>query len=158
MVISDRIAVLQRGRAVQIGTADELFNHPRTRFVAEFIGRTNVIDAIAIEADTVMRDAVRLRVATGGFASGAHVALSLRPHQIEIGAPAGNRLPIGGVNVVTGIVRRRSFLGDRIDYEVEITKSDLVLRVAALPSPPLQPGDTVHLRIDPAACVPLAAD
>jgi hypothetical protein len=53
---------------------------------------------------------------------------------------------------------RSSFLGDRIDYEVEITKSDLVLRVAALPSPPLQPGDTVHLRIDPAACVPLAAD
>ena len=38
MVISDRVAVLQHGRVVQIGTAEELFDHPRTRFVAEFIG------------------------------------------------------------------------------------------------------------------------
>jgi iron(III) transport system ATP-binding protein len=151
MVISDRIAVLQRGRAVQVGTADELFNHPRTRFVAEFIGRTNVIDAIAIAPDTVMRDAVRLRVATGGFASGAHVALSVRPHQIELVAR-------GGEDVLDGVVRRASFLGDRIDYEVEIAKSDLVLRVAALPSQRLRPGDMVHLRIDPGACVPLSPD
>jgi putative spermidine/putrescine transport system ATP-binding protein len=39
MVISDRVAVLQAGRIVQIGTAQELFERPRTRFVAEFIGR-----------------------------------------------------------------------------------------------------------------------
>ena len=50
MVISDRIAVLQHGRVVQLGTADELFHQPRTRFVAEFIGRTNVVDAVAVGA------------------------------------------------------------------------------------------------------------
>ena len=47
MVISDRVAVLQHGRVVQIGTAQELFDRPRTRFVAEFIGRTNLIDGVA---------------------------------------------------------------------------------------------------------------
>jgi iron(III) transport system ATP-binding protein len=159
MVISDRIAVLQRGRAVQAGTADELFDHPRTRFVAEFIGRTNVIDAIATGPDTVMRDAVRLRVAGGGFASGTRVALSVRPHQIEIVARAADHpARTDEANVVAGVVRRASFLGDRVDYEVEITGGDLVLRVAAPPPQRLQPGEAVRLRIDPMACVALAAD
>jgi iron(III) transport system ATP-binding protein len=40
MVISDRIAVIERGRVAQVGTADALFHAPRTRFVAEFIGKT----------------------------------------------------------------------------------------------------------------------
>src|SRR4030095_8369614 len=51
MVISDRIAVLERGRVAQIGTADELFHRPRTRFVAEFIGKTNVLDGKAVAPD-----------------------------------------------------------------------------------------------------------
>src|SRR5216110_516850 len=48
MVISDRIAVLEQGRVAQVGTADELFHRPRTRFVAEFIGKTNVVDGTAV--------------------------------------------------------------------------------------------------------------
>ena len=48
MVISDRIAVIQAGRVAQVGTADELFSQPRTRFVAEFIGKTNVVDGVAV--------------------------------------------------------------------------------------------------------------
>src|SRR5258706_10042750 len=44
MVISDRVAVLNRGRVEQVGTAEDLFDRPRTRFVAEFIGRTNFVE------------------------------------------------------------------------------------------------------------------
>ena len=51
MVISDRIAVIQGGRVAQVGTADDLFNRPRTRFVAEFIGKTNLIDGVAVAAE-----------------------------------------------------------------------------------------------------------
>src|SRR5436190_3547237 len=47
MVISNRVAVLNRGRVVQIGAAEELYEQPRTRFVAEFIGKTNLIDVVA---------------------------------------------------------------------------------------------------------------
>src|SRR6059036_3865689 len=64
MVISDRIAVLQAGRVAQAGTADDLYHRPRTRFVAEFIGRTNVLDGVAVARDTVAHGHVRLRVAT----------------------------------------------------------------------------------------------
>src|SRR5688572_5611453 len=82
MVISDRIAVLERGRVVQVGTADEVFLRPRTRFVAEFIGRTNLIDGVAAEPDVVAHGPLRLSVAAAELVVGARVAVSIRPHDI----------------------------------------------------------------------------
>src|SRR5437764_3405780 len=84
MVISDRIAVLDHGRVAQVGTADEVFLRPRTRFVAEFVGKTNLIDGMAVGTDRVAHGKLTLRVASGGLQPGAHVALSIRPHQIEV--------------------------------------------------------------------------
>src|SRR5438093_17843 len=75
MVISDRIAVLDRGRVAQIGTADELFHQPRTRFVAEFIGKTNLIDGMAVKPDAVAHGPFTLRIASDRLVPGAHVAL-----------------------------------------------------------------------------------
>ena len=157
MVISDRIAVLERGRVVQAGTADELFSRPRTRFVAEFIGKTNVVEGVAVAPDTVARGDVRLRVGAGGLEVGARVAVSIRPHEITLRAPDG--APAGGdVNVLRGKVRRAAFLGDGVDYEVEVAGADLVLRVTAPASPRLRAGEPVGLGITPGACVPLAND
>jgi len=156
MVISDRIAVLERGRVVQAGTADELFRRPRTRFVAEFIGKTNVVEGVAVAPDTVARGDVRLRVDAAGLEVGARVAVSIRPHEIALRAPAG--AAAADANVLRGTVRRAAFLGDGVDYEVEVAGADLVLRVAAPASPRLRPGEAVGLGIAPAACVPLADD
>src|SRR5438105_287771 len=82
MVISDRIAVLKAGKVAQTGTADDLYHRPRTRFVAEFIGRTNVVDGVAVARDTVAHANVRIRVAIADLAPGSRVALSIRPHQL----------------------------------------------------------------------------
>jgi iron(III) transport system ATP-binding protein len=197
MVISDRIAVLERGRVVQVGTADELFHHPRTRFVAEFIGKTNLVEGTAVASDTVEGRAWRLRVAPVGLEPGRRVAVSIRPHQIALAATsqtpaavvnlaglgermagssdsdadADRRRPgpgegagasaerVGGspVNELLGTILRASFLGDGVDYQVQVADSDLVLRVTAPASPRLRPGEAVVLRIDAAACVPVAA-
>jgi iron(III) transport system ATP-binding protein len=108
MVISDRIAVIERGRVAQVGTADELFDAPRSRFVAEFIGKTNVVDAVAIAPDTVERGGLRLRVAAAGLAPGARVTLSIRPHLV-VPVAAGE----AGSNVLAGTVRRASLSGRR---------------------------------------------
>src|SRR6516225_507608 len=78
MVISDRVAVLQHGRVAQIGSAEELFERPRTRFVAEFIGRTNLLDAVAVGADRVSFGQVRLQVAARDLSPGARVVISIR--------------------------------------------------------------------------------
>ena len=155
MVISDRIAVLHEGRVVQVGSADDVFLEPRTRFVAEFIGKTNLIDGVAATVDTVVRGGLRLRVAAPGLAPGARVGVSIRPHQIEL---LGEQIPGAGIsalNVLKGTVARVSFLGDTVDYQVQVDDSDVVLRVAASPTRRLRPGDRVGLGIDPAACVSL---
>jgi iron(III) transport system ATP-binding protein len=148
MVISDRIAVLEGGRVAQIGTADELFHQPRTRFVAEFIGKTNVVDGVAVGSDRVSRGTVTLQVAGGGLVSGARVALSIRPHQIDLVPPEPGTL--------RGTVQRVSFLGEAVDYQVAIAEADAVLRVTGSSTRRLRPGDVVGIRIDPAACVVLA--
>ena len=153
MVISDRIAVLKAGKVAQAGTADDLYHRPRTRFVAEFIGRTNVLDGVAVARDTVAHGHVRLRVATADLEPGARVALSIRPHQLRLGEPGA---AAGGANAFRGTVRRAAFLGDSVDYEIAVADSDLVLRAAAAPTPRFEVGAAVGLRIEPAACVPLA--
>src|SRR5438309_2713046 len=84
MVISERVAVLHRGRVVQVGTAEDLFQRPRTRFVAEFIGKTNLVDTVAAEQGVVTRGALRLRVAVTGLKPGAPVVVSIRPHEIRL--------------------------------------------------------------------------
>jgi iron(III) transport system ATP-binding protein len=155
MVISDRIAVLDRGRVAQVGTADELFHQPRTRFVAEFIGKTNVLDGMAVKPDAVTHGNLTLRVASGGLVPGAHVALSIRPHQIELAPPTAAG---AGVNEFRGSVERASFLGESVDYQIAVEGSDAVLRVTAPAIKRLRPGEAVGLRIDPAACVVLAED
>jgi iron(III) transport system ATP-binding protein len=158
MVISDRIAVLDRGRVAQVGTADELFDRPRTRFVADFIGRTNVIEGTAVAGDTIARGDVRLRMMATGLAAGRPVVVSVRPHQIALASATDAAPAADAVNVLRGTIRRASFLGDAIDYHVAVAGSDLIVRVAAPPSPRRQPGDTVVLRIPARACVVLADD
>jgi iron(III) transport system ATP-binding protein len=157
MVISDRVAVLRAGRLVQIGTPEELFQHPRTRFVAEFIGKTNLIDAVVENPDTVTRDGLWLRVAADDLTPDTRVAVSIRPHEIQIttGEPPSPR-PLAGVNTLRGTIRGATYLGTAIDYQVEV--AGIVLRVTAPVLPRQAVGDVVTVRIDRSACVPLMDD
>jgi iron(III) transport system ATP-binding protein len=156
MVISDRVAVLQEGRVAQIGTAEELFDRPRTRFVAEFIGRTNLVDGVAATPNTVARGQLRLSVARSDLTPGAPVAVSIRPHQIELASralPGASGAP--EANVFAGTVVRASYLGDGVDYQVQIDDSDVVLRVAGPAPPRVRLGEKVTAIVAAGACVPL---
>jgi len=178
MVISDRIAVLERGRVAQVGTADEVFLRPRTRFVAEFIGRTNLIDGVAVEPDVVARGPLRLTVGAADLLVGARVAVSIRPHDIALEPPdrasaaAGDASGHGSgpsgehardpvrprVNVLRGVIQRVSFLGEGVDYLVEVADSDVTLRVTTPAARRLAVGESVGLTIDRTACIALPAD
>jgi iron(III) transport system ATP-binding protein len=156
MVISDRIAVLHRGRVVQVGAAEDLFERPRTRFVAEFIGRTNLLDAVAVDSGVVSRGELRLRVASDHLAPGDRIAVSIRPHQFRLAEEGrSGGIPPGAGNVLRGRVQRVSFLGDEVDYQVQVEGSDVVLRVTAPPEHRLRPGAAVTLVVATAACIPL---
>ena len=132
----------------------DVFERPRTRFVAEFIGRTNVVDGVADAPGVVVRGALSLRVAGGTFSRGAPVAVSIRPHAIAV--VAEGEAPPRAENILRGTVMRASYLGEARDYDVRLDAGDLVLRVSAPPAQRLDVGAAVRLAVPAEACVPLA--
>jgi iron(III) transport system ATP-binding protein len=107
---ADRIAVMRSGRIEQTGTAEEVYNRPRTLFVAQFLGRTNLLmsHAEGREAATPLG-----RVKTDRPASGS-VLLSLRPEHLTL-------IPASEIGLeICGIVASREFRGHDITFRVEI--------------------------------------
>jgi spermidine/putrescine transport system ATP-binding protein len=123
MTMADRIAVMSDGRIEQAGSAEELYEAPRTAFVANFLGISNLIDcrlgANAADLTTVeTHDGATLRVPNEGV--GPHdtdaVRVGVRPEKITL-VPAGGE-PDPGANVLRGTVVVASFLGVSIQYLV----------------------------------------
>ena len=148
MVTSDRIAVMNQGRIEQIDAPYTLYTRPRTRFVAGFIGRTNLIDGTC-HGEEIRFDGFGLP--RGAFENGGrhldgNVLLSVRPQSVML-----LRAPPGGDNahVVPGTLLERAFLGESWDYIVAPVGSGLRLRVAAVPSQVFEVGDTLWLGLDP---------
>jgi iron(III) transport system ATP-binding protein len=152
MVISDRVAVLEHGRLAQVGAPEDLFRRPQSRFVAEFIGKTNIVEATATGPDTVARGPWRLRVGDKNLTPGAAVLISVRPHEIRLTPATGNAR---GDNVFAATVRRASYLGTAVDYQLTLDGTDVTLRATAAVSPRFASGDAVTLAVDPSSCVAL---
>jgi iron(III) transport system ATP-binding protein len=161
MVTSDRIAVLHDGRLEQIGTPEEIYEHPRTEFVASFIGRTNCLSGVVASDGRVDCGGLTLRVSPNGSPplAGTAVAVSIRPQSIEIEGhdhPGGprpeSRGGMGDLNVVVGRVLRSVYLGEGRDYQVGVAGSEVVLRVAAGAQRVFKIGEAVRLVIEPGAC------
>jgi len=106
LAMSDRIAVMKDGEIAQLGTGEEIYRDPVSRYVADFIGEANLIDCVAEAGGGV-------RLASGGLAlpysSGAAGATTLmvRPEDIQVGDPRAD----GGVVSVSATVRDKIFIG-----------------------------------------------
>ncbi len=116
MTLSDRIVVMNQGLIEQVGTPMEVYRYPRSRFVADFIGRADFIPAEVISSkpnELVVRvydKPLTISNSKDVYPSGAHILIIARPEMIQV-RPAGD---------FTGIVRRATYLGTQVDYEVEI--------------------------------------
>jgi iron(III) transport system ATP-binding protein len=123
MAISDRIAVMHAGRVAQVGTAHDLYRAPRSVFVAQFIGRVNLLPARVVRARagaavvTLWEREITVP-AEEPAAAGQTVSLVLRPESVEL-LPAGAAAPAAEV-AVAGVVRSRTFLGEKVEYAVEV--------------------------------------
>ena len=123
MAISDRIAVMRRGAVAQVGTAEELYRAPRSAFVAQFIGRVNLVESHVLDVTgghvAVTLWGTSLSVpATDGYAAGQRLSLVLRPESLTL-VPETAKAAEGEV-IVPGIVRGRTFLGEKVEYAVEV--------------------------------------
>ncbi|HET9615111.1 MAG TPA: ABC transporter ATP-binding protein [Candidatus Limnocylindrales bacterium] len=133
LTMSDRIAVMNGGRVEQLGTPEELYERPRTRFVADFIGTTNLLHGVVDGRESgsaVIRldGGDRCRVAGIADPLGQTVDLSLRPEAIRIEPPNGQARP--APDWIAGVVEQAAYLGAAVQYRVR-TGGGLELSVLA---------------------------
>ncbi len=148
MVTSDRIAVMNQGRIEQVDAPRALYARPRTRFVAGFIGRTNLLSGLVRGEDVVFDHFTigRERFPDPAALQGP-VTFSLRPQAIHLHrqSPAAS----AHVCVIPGVVAQRAYLGEHWDYTVRPAGSALVLRVTARPHEVFEVDEKVWLELDP---------
>ena len=156
LALSHEIAVMNEGRIVQIASPRAIYDRPRDRFVAEFIGASNFIDAKVMGQEG---EHWRVRSQLGDILAmsehrllpGASVTLSLRPENVEL-----SEQPFaGGTNFWRGTVDSKVFQGDFIDCQVRVNGIRLIAR--AHPSLGVAEGGVIHVHAAPDKCVVLAA-
>jgi iron(III) transport system ATP-binding protein len=158
MVTSDRIAVMNQGEIEQFGPPEEIYERPRSRFVASFIGQVNLLEAEALEPGLVRCGPETVRVEGGGVnpKNCDSVMLYIRPSHVELRPRDGRDQP--GTNTLRGRIVRGSYLGISRDYLVALDSGERQMRVATAPGQRFSPGDDVDLWLNPAYCRLLAKD
>ena len=128
LTVADRVAVLDQGRLQQVGTPLELHTRPANTFVARFVGKMNLLPAVpeAGRSDSFRlpdgpvlraeRDSAPLPAPAGSRSADTRLLLAMRPEVVQIGHPPA----APGFNRSGGTVRRISFLGDRLEIELEL--------------------------------------
>lgn len=132
LAIADRVAVMDAGRLEQVDSPWTLYHEPRTPFVADFIGRGNLIRGRVAEVDDTgtsvvveLSDKRAIRVANHDASTtveiGQSVCVLVRPEHLDINVDGANRLP--------GLVRAREFVGDALVLHVEAAEQRWLVKV-----------------------------
>jgi iron(III) transport system ATP-binding protein len=147
MTTADVIAVMNAGRIEQAGSPEEIYDRPRSEFVARFIGSSNVIRGKALDESHISFGEAVLRCTGSKLSTGAEGAISVRQHVIRLWAAA----PQSMENVVAGTVLRQVFLGNSRDYMVAAADGTQI-RVVTSPAENVGQGAPVWLYLPPERC------
>lgn len=127
LIMSDRIVVMNSGRAIQIGSGDEIYENPRSKFVADFIGETNLLKCLVTGIkENIFLDFEAI-VITASLASEedsnpvGDVFLSIRPEKILI-----SREPIRKENSFLGRIKDKVYIGANINFYVELPNGSVI--------------------------------
>ena len=123
--ISDRVVVMNDGAIEQVDAPADIYNRPRTRFVASFVGALNLLDGVVVDpakgALKVGEAVVRAAGAIAGAAAGEVRTLALRPEALRL-APAA-----GQANILAGVVEHMTFLGAIVRLRVRAGGKTLLI-------------------------------
>jgi iron(III) transport system ATP-binding protein len=147
MTTADLIAVMNAGKIEQAGTPEEIYNRPRSEFVARFIGSSNVVKGVAKDASHLALAGVVLRCTGEPMVAGNGAAISIRQHEIRMLSD----MPAQAQNVIPATVIRHVFLGNSRDYMVELA-DETQLRVVASADQSIPQGEKVWLELPPQRC------
>jgi iron(III) transport system ATP-binding protein len=148
MTTADLIAVMNAGRIEQLGTPRDIYEQPRSEFVARFLGGSNILRGKALDGRRLAFAGAIVECHNAAFAPGKPAAVAVRQHDIRL-KPGDAAEP--GANTLVGTVARNVFLGATRDYIVE-TAGSAQLRVTAAPEVDFAPGARVCLELPPSRC------
>jgi putative spermidine/putrescine transport system ATP-binding protein len=150
MALGDRIVVMRKGAIAQIGTPRDIYFAPANRFVAEFVGAANIVEA-QCDAGALTLPGGKLPIAPGAINGHANskVFAMIRPESIRVIAPDGAAL--------SGQVDSVSFVGDRQRATIGGV-AEKTITVDVPNSTPIKAGDRVGLSVDPSAIRLLPGD
>ena len=148
---------MNEGSIMQIGSPRDIYERPRSRFVADFIGRTNLIEGRVVSAGengyyrvgTVLGELTA--AASDTLRSGEAVTLSIRPEDIALSEERPE-----GPNVCSGTVNSKVFLGDIVDFQVGVGTQLVLARAPTSLRTPV--GDAIFLSISTEKCIALAGE
>jgi ABC-type Fe3+/spermidine/putrescine transport system ATPase subunit len=129
MAISDRIAIMKKGKIMQVGTSQELYMKPANIFVAHFVGESNFLEGYVLNvnakgATIELRRGIKVQTVEKNIKSGERVLLAVRPETflIEKGIKKNE-------NSILGTIERVTFEGTNVRYEIRLENQDLAVVV-----------------------------
>ena len=155
LALSDRIALMNKGRIEQIGEPESIYTAPATAFVADFIGAANLIEAEVLGPGPLPRQAVlrlegrELVVFADGPVAAGKALLAARPEDLRLAAPDA-----ATPNALPGTIERRRYLGFKVSYRVRLPGGRVI--AVDLHGPAKEPyaeGQSVSVVFDPRASI-----
>ena len=161
MTMADRIAIMDKGKVMQVATPAEVYEAPASRFVADFVGNVNILEGTVSERNGAIAtitgaSGAQIRVENAGEAeAGSTVAFAIRPEKIKV----SSKRPEGTANVMEGAIWDLAYLGDMTVYHVKLADGQVVTASALNSSrtveDPLSWDDTAWISFAPDAGVVL---
>jgi spermidine/putrescine transport system ATP-binding protein len=155
MTMADTIAVMRAGHVEQLGSPEELYEQPRTEFVANFLGQSNLLDGTvqSRDGDHAVVDVhnTSVRVPAGGLPASGTVRIGVRPEKVDLVQANGDGGQPDGRNALTGTVVDSSFIGVSIQYVVRTAWDDelMVFVQNRASAHTIAPGNAVTMRWEP---------
>ena len=137
LTLSDTIVVMNQGYIQQIGTPEDIYNEPENAFVADFIGDSNIFDAVMVQDKLVQILGAKFACVDTGFGTNKPVDAVIRPEDVELVAPENG--------TIQGVVTHLIFKG--VHYEMEVTANGFEWLVHSTGMFPV--GTAVGIRVDP---------
>jgi iron(III) transport system ATP-binding protein len=153
LVLADRIVIMSDGLIQQVGTPEEIYEKPANQFVANFIGRCNVLPGKWLSSGHVDIGGALIAAQDQaiGIQVGHEVALSVRPHSIQMDA-AECAASAPSSNCFRAVVEQQDYFGEFREFRVRLENGGVQLSVVTAPHIRHQIGDLVVLAIPPACC------
>ncbi|MDS1138852.1 ABC transporter ATP-binding protein [Pusillimonas sp. SM2304] len=155
LALSDTIAVMRNGHIIEKGSPQKIYFNADHRFVADFIGRANQIDAVVqdnLNGMTLVQTGMGvIQCLKRDLAAGSKATLCIRPEFIRITGQARSE----GQNIVQGVVESLEFVGEVYEADIRIGQERLLARID--PDVTLHQGDEVSISLDPNHCLLLSA-